>query len=96
MKNQNKVDIFHTSIWKGLFSLAWPIILMNLLETVYNLTDTYFLGKLGALELTIPTVVWSLMFIFISLAAEFSHAGTSMVAQYTGMEDIRLAEKSAA
>jgi len=97
LKSKNKkVNIFETSITKGLFSLAWPIILTNLLQTIYNITDAYFLGKLGPKEFSVPTLVFPIIFVFISLASGFSNAGSSMVAQYTGMDEKHNAEKSAA
>ena len=91
-----KVDIFELPIYKGLLRLAWPIVLTNLLQTIYNITDAYFLGKLGTVEFSAPTVTFPVVFILISLAMGFSHAATSMIAQYTGMKNKPLAEKSAA
>ncbi len=91
-----KVDIFSLPIYKGLLKLAWPIVLTNLLQTIYNITDAYFLGKLGTVEFSAPTVTFPIIFILISLAMGFSHAATSMIAQYTGMKNKQLAEKSAA
>lgn len=91
-----KVDIFSLPIYKGLLKLAWPIVLTNLLQTIYNITDAFFLGKLGTVEFSAPTVTFPIIFILISLAMGFSHAATSMIAQYTGMKNKQLAEKSAA
>ncbi len=91
-----KVDIFSLPIYRGLLKLAWPIVLTNLLQTIYNITDAYFLGKLGTVEFSAPTVTFPIIFILISLAMGFSHAATSMIAQYTGMKNKKLAEKSAA
>ncbi|MBL5982113.1 hypothetical protein NAAC61_08900 [Petrotoga sp. 8T1HF07.NaAc.6.1] len=96
IKDTGKVDVLKTSIWKALFTLAWPIILTNMMQAIYNITDAYFLGKLGPLELSVPTVIWPLIFVFISFATGFSYAGTSLIAQYTGYGDQRRAEKSAA
>jgi putative MATE family efflux protein len=94
-RNQ-KINIFEGSIKSVLFKLAWPIILTNILQTIYNITDAFFLGKLGKIEFSVPTITWPIIFIFISLASGFSHAGSSMVSQYTGMKDKTMAEKSAA
>ncbi|RAO99033.1 hypothetical protein PW5551_05790 [Petrotoga sp. 9PW.55.5.1] len=94
-KISGKVDVLKIPIWKALFTLAWPIVLINMMQAIYNITDAFFLGKLGALELSVPTVVWPLIFVFISFSAGFSYAGTSMVAQYTGYGNQRKAEKSA-
>lgn len=96
IKNMKNIDIFNIPIKKGLFLLAWPIIASNLLQTIYNITDAYFLGKLGPVEFAAPTVSFPIIFVFISLASGFSHAGSAMVAQYTGMNDKRNSEKSAA
>lgn len=95
-KIAKKVNVFDVSITRGLLMLAWPIILANLLQTVYNITDAYFLGKLGPKEFSVPTIVFPIVFVFISLASGFSNAGSSMVAQYTGMGEKHNAEKSAA
>lgn len=95
-KSLNKIDVFSIPIKKGLFMLAWPIILSNLLETIYNITDAFFLGKLGPVEFSAPTVSFPIIFVFISLAAGFSHAGSAMVAQYTGMGEKENSEKAAA
>jgi len=32
------------SIYKAIFSLAIPLVLANILQTVYNLTDTFYVG----------------------------------------------------
>ncbi|BBE31059.1 MATE family efflux transporter [Tepiditoga spiralis] len=93
---KTKIDIFKVSIWESLLKLSWPIILANIFQAVYNITDTYFLGKLGSIEIAAPTISWPLIFIFISISGGFSMAGSSMVAQYTGMKRKELAEKSAA
>jgi putative MATE family efflux protein len=95
-KMNAKVDIFHMPIHKGLFRLAWPIVLTNLLQTIYNLTDAYFLGKLGTIEISAPTITFPIIFIILSLATGFSQAATSMIAQYVGMKNKKMAEKSAA
>ncbi|MDX1603981.1 MAG: MATE family efflux transporter, partial [Salinimicrobium sediminis] len=35
-------------IFNSLFSLAFPIILANILQSAYQLVDTFWLGRLGA------------------------------------------------
>ena len=46
VKNNNEL-ILRGSIAKALFLIASPIIVTNLLQHMYNLTDTYWLGKIG-------------------------------------------------
>ncbi|PSQ17585.1 MATE family efflux transporter [Halobacteriales archaeon QS_8_69_26] len=67
-----------------MFRLAWPIVVIQLLQVTYNVADTLWLGRynvdaLGALSLAFP-----LVFLLISVAGGFTTAGSILVAQYTG------------
>ncbi|EKF48612.1 damage-inducible protein [Thermosipho africanus H17ap60334] len=95
MENKHRVDIFNRGIFSSLFLLSWPLIISNLMQTFYNAVDGYFLGKLGKIEFSAPTIVWPIIFVFISLSIGFSQAGVTLVAQFTGAKDKKLAQKSA-
>ena len=84
------------SIYKGLWVLGWPVMLMHLLQTFYNLIDTFWLGKVGKVAIAAPTVSWPMIFVVISIAAGFAVAGQTLVSQYTGARDKRMADYSAA
>ncbi len=71
-------------IARTLLILAWPVMLSNLFQTIYNVVDTLWLGRLGAVAIAAPTIVWPLVFLLISLGAGITIAGTALVAQYTG------------
>ena len=71
-------------IARSLLTLAWPVMLSNLFQTVYNLVDTLWLGRLGKVAVAAPTIAWPLIFLMISLGAGITIAGTALVAQYTG------------
>lgn len=79
-----KERILNGGIIKTAMTLAWPVMLANLFQTVYNLTDAFWLGKLGPEAVAAPSISWPVMFLFISLSAGFGIAGTSLVSQYTG------------
>ncbi len=70
-------------VWTAM-TLAWPVMLSNLFQTVYNLTDAFWLGKLGAEAVAAPSISWPIMFLFISLSSGFGIAGIALVSQYTG------------
>ncbi|GAA0247161.1 MATE family efflux transporter [Halobacterium noricense] len=64
--------------------LAWPIVVIQLLQVTYNIADTFWLGALssdavGALSLAFP-----LIFFLISVGGGFTTAGSILVAQHTG------------
>lgn len=82
-------------IVKALFTLAWPIILSNIMETAYNIVDAFWLGKLGAEALAAPTLSWPIVYLMISLGIGMGIAGTALVAQYTGARDQESANHAA-
>ncbi|ANQ53269.1 multidrug transporter MATE [Thermosipho affectus] len=92
---KNRVDLFKQSIIKSLFLLSWPLVISNLMQTFYNAVDAYFLGKLGKIEFSAPTIVWPLIFVFISLSIGFAQAGVTLVAQFTGASNKKAARKAA-
>ena len=83
-------DIIRTAL-----TLGWPVMLSNVFETVYNLTDAFWLGKLGPEAVAAPSISWPIMFLFLSLSAGFGISGISLVSQYTGAGLPEKANKSA-
>lgn len=71
-------------IARSLLVLAWPVMLSNLLQTIYNFVDTLWLGRLGKVAVAAPTIAWPLIFFMLSIGAGVTIAGTALVAQYTG------------
>ncbi len=82
--------IIKTMVW-----LAWPIILGNLVNISYNLVDAYWLGKLGRQAFGAPTVTWPLIFFFYSIGFGYAFAGISLISQYFGAGNKRMAGRSA-
>lgn len=82
-----KVNVLREKIEYSLLHLAWPLIVSNALQTIYNIVDSYFLGKLGPIEFSASTITWPVIFTFISLAMGFANAGIAIVAQNIGKQD---------
>ena len=83
---QARSSITEGGLVRPLFRLAWPIVVIQLLQVAYNVVDTLWLGRLssdavGALSLAFP-----LVFLTISVAGGFTAAGAILVAQYTGAD----------
>lgn len=72
------------SIARSLTMLALPIIFMNLLQVAYQLTDAFWVGRLGAHAVASVSVSFPITFLLISLVTGFTIAGSSLVAQYAG------------
>jgi len=81
------------SVRKKLLLLAWPVMLSHLLQTLYNLADAFWLGKLGRQALTAPTITMHVFFLGFALAMGIGAAGTTLVSQYKGAGDQSKASK---
>ncbi len=90
-----KDDILNGPIIKTLLVLGWPVIVSNILQMLYNLVDTYWLGKLGKVAVSAPTVGFPVVFLLISFGFGFSIAGVSLVSQHTGAGSAKNANRAA-
>jgi putative MATE family efflux protein len=59
----------------------------NLLQTLYNLVDAFFLGKLGKAALSAPSISFPIVFFLVVFAFGFSMAGTTLISQSKGKND---------
>lgn len=90
MSNKGKQDFTEGKILSSLTTLAAPIILANLLQTGYQLIDTFWLGRLGANAVAAVSVSFPILMLIISLGAGLTLAGTVLVAQYKGANDQKM------
>ena len=75
--------------------LAMPIVITNLLQTAYNLADTFWLGRYSTDALAAISFAFPLIFLLIALGLGIAVAGAIMIAQATGAEDTELAAYTA-
>lgn len=71
----------------SLVRLAFPIILANILQTAYQLIDTFWLGRLGANAVAAVSLSFPILFLILSLGAGLTLAGTVLVSQHKGAND---------
>ncbi|QDH81506.1 MATE family efflux transporter [Echinicola soli] len=74
----------------ALVSLAFPIILANVLQTAYQLIDTFWLGRLGANAVAAVSVSFPILFLILSLGAGLTLAGTVLVSQHKGANNQKM------
>jgi putative MATE family efflux protein len=72
------------SIPRALFTLALPIMLANLLQTGYQLSDAFWVGRLGADAVAAISVSFPVTFLVIALGSGLAMAGATLSAQYMG------------
>lgn len=85
--------ILNGNMNKVILMLSLPIMANNFIQTIYNLTDTYFVSKLGTTQLAAMQFVWPMVFLLISLGIGFTMAGTTLISQYIGSGDKASAAK---
>ena len=81
--------IIQGPILQSLLALAGPIVLANVFQTVYQLTDTFWVGRLGVNAVAAVSLSFPIIFLMISLGSGLSVAGTILVAQYEGRGEIQ-------
>ncbi|QEI04724.1 MATE family efflux transporter [Pigmentiphaga aceris] len=72
------------SIPRALLHLAVPIILANILQTGYQLTDAFWVGRLGASAVAAISVSFPVTFLVIALGSGLAMAGATLSSQYMG------------
>jgi len=80
----NRNHLLNGSIMKSLLAIASPIIFANILQTVYQLTDTFWVGRLGTEAVAAVSLSFPILFFLISFAVGITMAGSILIAQYNG------------
>ncbi len=84
MSDNNRVDLLHGGMVRAILHLGIPLALASVVQTLYNLADAFWLGKLGRAALSAPVISFNIIFFILSLGMGFSIAGTALVSQYMG------------
>ena len=84
-----EIDATKGSLTKTLWKMSWPLIIINLIQVIYNLTDTFWVGQLedSANAIAAVSTSFSIVFVVVSLAIGLNVATTALVAMYYGAKD---------
>lgn len=69
---------------RAILTLAVPVVINSFLQTMYNLTDTFWLGRLGTAELAAINLVSPVQNIVINFGTGITVAGSVLISQYLG------------
>lgn len=83
-------------LFKTILKLAFPIILANLFQSMYQLTDSFWVGRLGGTALAAVSICSPIIFLTIALGVGFAVAGSTFVAQYFGAKNSKMVSHAAA
>ncbi len=83
---QDKRTLFEvTPVPKALATMAAPTVVSQLINLVYNLVDTFFIGRVGNPYMTAATtLVWTLIMLSTALANLYGVGGGSLIARLLG------------
>lgn len=86
-KRFNRELILNGNMMQAILSIAIPVVINSFLQTMYNLTDTYWLGKIGTEQLAAINLVSPVQSIILNFGSGITVAGAVLIAQYIGAKD---------
>ena len=78
-----------------LFSVALPLMINNLINSLYNLADGLWVAQLSLVEFAATSFVWPPHYLFVALGIGVAIAGTTIISQLIGSGDKPRAESYA-
>lgn len=85
--HEKRRRLLEGSVFKSLVTISLPIILANLMQSLYQFIDTFWVGRMGAESVAAVFLSFPILFFLNSLAMGFTMAGSILVAQYNGKKD---------
>jgi putative MATE family efflux protein len=93
--NKSKHDLTSGSISLSIWTLAWPMMLGNVLQTAFNVVDMIFVGKLGAEAIAAVSLSGMILMLIITLIVGIGIGTTAMVARFYGAKEYSQANEVA-
>lgn len=86
MKKTNYTDNFLTTgpMNRVILTISVPLMLNNLVRTLFNLTDGLFVAQISAIDFSATAFVWPLNFLFIAIGLGIGIGSTALIAQMIG------------
>lgn len=96
MNKNNKTElILKGNMTKALLTLSIPIMLNSIIQTLYNLVDGMWVSRISSVHFAATSFVWPVIFLFIALGIGISIAGTSLLSQFIGGDNVQKAKEYA-
>jgi len=93
--NSNREKILEGNIKKAIISLSLPIMFGNAIQTIYQVVDMFWVSRLADGDHAVAAInfVWPIIFVTIAFGIGINIAGTSIVAQFIGLNKETEAKK---
>ena len=80
-------NLLEGNLYRTILRLSLPIMVNNFIQTLYNLVDSLWLGRVGSDELAAVSFVWPINSLFIAVGMGLSIAGISLMSQHLGADE---------
>lgn len=80
-------DLTSGSILKNLLILSGPLLVSNFIQTLFNLADMFWVGKLGPASLAAVAAAGSILMMVFMLAMGISVGTAALVSRFVGAKD---------
>ena len=87
--------ILEGNLIHAILMLAIPVMLNSFIQSMYNLTDTFWLGRIGTESQAAITLVSPMQNILINFGAGITTAGSILISQYLGAKQDKQANSMA-
>lgn len=94
-KKDNRELILSGNLMTAILTLCIPIVINSLIQSMYNLTDTFWLGKIGTDPMAAITLVTPVQNIVVNFGNGITTAGAILISQYVGAGNKENAKKMA-
>ena len=95
MKRDNYTFLTHAPVHRVVLTMAIPPIISMLSTSLYNLADTYFVGKINTQSTAAVGVSFSVMAIIQAVGFFFGHGSGNYISRMLGAKERELAEQMA-
>lgn len=92
---RDKTDLTHGKVWKVILRFAFPLLVGNLLQQLYNVTDSIIVGQfLGKQALAAVSASFFLYYFIISLVIGIGSGTSVVVSQFYGAKQFDKVQKA--
>ena len=88
----DKIDFGNEKIHKIIFKLAPPVMLAQLIQALYNIVDSLFIGRFDSKGLTALSIIFPLQLLMIAIAVGTGVGLNALVSHYLGLKKKDIAD----
>lgn len=82
-----KKDLTNVPVFQALIQLSIPLVLINVILTLYQVVDMFWVAKLGTESIAAISVSFPIIFVINSIMFGVSSSGAIIIAQYFGKKE---------